>query len=128
MPSTQVATEETEMAATLYLESVLDCALAVQDYGINHPDKNGAHSIGQREAAHRQAQCHSPLNGRQPIFALLGYEDIRTLEGRLLTLVDASFSDQTQRKAFKDMLRRELWFNWVRFLDTDDPSGGIPNR
>lgn len=81
-----------------------------------------------RERAHLMGEAYSPLNGRQPIFALLGHDDITTLEGRLLTLVDASFSDPQQRKAFKDMLRREIWFNWVKYLDTDEPSGGMPHR
>lgn len=82
---------------------------------------------GGREGAHRNGEMYSSLNGRQPIFALLGYHDIQTLEGRLLTIVDASFSDPIQRKAFKDLIRKEIWFNWVRYLDTDEPSGGMPD-
>ena len=83
---------------------------------------------GAREAAHQKGECNSALNGRQPIFALLGYDDVQTLQGRLLTIVDASFSDAVQRKAFKDLVRKEIWFNWVKYLDTDEPSGGMPDR
>lgn len=65
----------------------------------------------------QQYPVHSPLNGGQPLFARLGYDDLRTLEGRLLTLADASFPDPQQRKAFKDILRRTIWFDWANYLD-----------
>ena len=64
-----------------------------------------------------EGRVHSPLNGDQPIFALLGWEDVRTLEGKLLTLVDASFPDATQRKAVKDLVRQTVWWHWVPHLD-----------
>lgn len=80
-----------------------------------------------RERAHQQGEVYSPLNGRQPIFALLGYDDIRSLEGKLLTIVDASFSDQQQRKAVKDLVRNALWWDWVKYLDTDDHHVGKPD-
>ena len=89
-------------------------------------DSTRARCISERESAHWKGECYGPLNGRQPIFALVGYHDIRTLEGRLLTIVDAAFSDREQRKAFKDLVRAAIWVNWVRHLDTDDPSGGVP--
>jgi len=31
------------------------------------------------------------------------------LQGQLLTLVDATFSDKEQRKAFKDVLSKTFW-------------------
>lgn len=70
----------------------------------------------------------SPLNGDQPLFALLGYEDICTLEGKLLTINDATQSDPTQRKAVKDLIRQTLWWHWVPSLhrDPSQPSGGMP--
>lgn len=79
-----------------------------------------------REHAHLNGELHSPLNGRQPIFALLGYEDIRSLEGRLLTIMDASFTDREQRKAAKDLVRNAIWFDWAPNLDMDG-SGGKPD-
>jgi hypothetical protein len=87
---------------------------------------NSARSISFRERAHREGQCHSALNGKQPIFALLGYEDIRSLEGRLLTIMDASFTDREQRKAAKDLVRNAIWFDWVANLDMDG-NGGKPD-
>lgn len=80
-----------------------------------------------REQAHRRGRAHSQLNGEQPIFALLGYEDIQSLEGRLLTIMDASFTDREQRKAVKDLVRNAVWFDWVPNLDTDDSTRGKPN-
>lgn len=71
-------------------------------------------------------EMFSPLNGKQPIFALLGYEDIRSLEGRLLTIMDASFTDREQRKAAKDLVRNAIWFDWVANLDMDG-NGGKPD-
>jgi hypothetical protein len=72
----------------------------------------------------------SPLNGRQPLYAKVGYCDLQTLEGRLLTLADASFSDVQQRKAFKDILQSTFWYGWVEYLDRPGDSGpvGIPNK
>lgn len=75
----------------------------------------------------QDAPVFSPLNGSQPLFALLGYNDIQSLEGRLLTLADATFTDPQQRKAFKDILRRTIWFDWVNHLDqTEAQSAGMP--
>jgi len=119
----------TQITAQSYLsvESVHLFTQAVREYvRINPEPQNQGHSRSSREKAHEIGDCCSPLNGQQPIFALLGYEDIQTLEGRLLTLVDASFSDREQRKAFKDMIRREIWYNWVKHLDTDDVHIGMP--
>lgn len=86
-----------------------------------------ARSICIREQAHREGELFSPLNGQQPIYALLGYHDLQTLEGRLLTIIDASFSDQQQRKAVKDLVRNALWWDWVKYLDTDDQHIGKPD-
>ena len=38
--------------------------------------------------------------------------EVSSLEGKLLTLIDASIADSTQRKAVKDLLRQQLW-EWV---------------
>ena len=90
-------------------------------------DREYAACSGPREAAHQSGECYSQLNTRQPIFALLGYEDIRNLEGKLLTVVDASFQDREQRRAVKSLVRRAIWFEWVKYLDTDDVHVGMPN-
>lgn len=122
--SSQV-TQETH--PKIYVETVYDCARAISQYTKEHPDDpNSAGPVNFRQSAHEQGQCQSPLNGKQPIFALLGYEDIRSLEGRLLTIVDASFTDREQRKAAKDLVRNAIWFDWVANLDMDG-NGGKPD-
>lgn len=77
-----------------------------------------------------EGSVHSALNGIQPVFAILGYEDLRTLEGKLLTLADASFFDSQQRKAFKDLIRQTIWWQWVPSLDhgPNPTSHGMPAR
>lgn len=35
--------------------------------------------------------------------------DINNLVGRMLTVVDASISDQEQRKALKDIVKQNVW-------------------
>ncbi len=75
-----------------------------------------------------EGQVQSSLNGAQPVFVILGYNDVQTLEGKLLTLLDASFADKEQRKAVKDLLRQSIWWQWVPSLDhgPNKPSGGMP--
>lgn len=51
------------------------------------------------------------------IFAEIAYNDIRNLEGRMLTIVDASFQDAQQRKAVKDIVRETIWWRWAENLD-----------
>jgi hypothetical protein len=46
-------------------------------------------------------------------YGLLSYESLQNLEGKMLTIVDASFQDKDQRKAVKDIVRRTIWFDWV---------------
>jgi hypothetical protein len=38
-----------------------------------------------------------------------GTSHISYLEGKLLTILDASIQDREQRKALKDLVRQELW-------------------
>lgn len=46
----------------------------------------------------------------------INWEDLYNLKGRVLTLCDASFSDQQQRKAFKDVLWQTLQ-HWMRDIE-----------
>jgi predicted kinase len=46
-------------------------------------------------------------------FGLVSYEALQNLEGKILTLIDATFVDKEQRKAVKDILRKTFWFDWV---------------
>lgn len=108
------------------LESIENIADFLEQNAPSDPP-NTARSMLQRERAHRAGKLTSELNGEQPIFALLGYDDIRNLEGKLLTIVDASFQDREQRRAFKSLVRRTIWFEWAKYLDTDDVHVGMPN-
>lgn len=43
-------------------------------------------------------------------------DSIRTLEGKALTLIDASVADVIQRQAVKDILRQQIWM-WAADSD-----------
>lgn len=51
----------------------------------------------------------------QNYYALLQYEEIRRLEGQMLTIVDASFTDKEQREAVKSIVRNNIW-SWSSSL------------
>lgn len=57
-------------------------------------------------------------------FAWLQHEDISQLEGRILTIIDASIAEPRQNKATKDLIRQAIWFNWANQLDRVED--GIP--
>jgi hypothetical protein len=62
-------------------------------------------------------------------FAVLEYNEIQNLEGKILTMLDACISEPRQNKAIKDMFRRILWIDWANNLSNlmlDLPSG-IPD-
>lgn len=46
-------------------------------------------------------------------YGLVSYNSLQKLEGKILTLIDATFVDKEQRKAMKDVFRRTFWFDWV---------------
>jgi len=48
-------------------------------------------------------------------YALLQYEEIRRIEGQMLTIIDASFTDKEQREAVKSLVRSNIW-DWARNL------------
>lgn len=75
-----------------------------------------------------EIKVDSPLSGEGPLFALVSWDDIRNLEGKLLTIVDASSTDGTHRKAVKDLVRQAIWWHWATNLDTDPsvPDNGMP--
>jgi hypothetical protein len=54
------------------------------------------------------------------VYANLYYGDIVTLESHLLRLANLAFSENKQRKAFIETLRRVIWFDWVENLDRID--------
>lgn len=106
---------------------------SLQDLGIVIRSWSDARDAGHpptirsnREEAHLRGECYGRGNGAQPIFAMIGIEDIKTLEGRLLRIVEAAFGDPIQRKAVKDLIRAQLWFDWIPNLDTDSSSCGMP--
>ncbi len=53
---------------------------------------------------------------KKPHFADLNYSEIQSLEYQLLLLADLAFSDSKQRKAFRQLIRRTIWFNWAAQL------------
>jgi len=57
-------------------------------------------------------------------YPLLHESNFRNLEGKMLTICDATFSDKEQREAFKRIIKNELR-NW--FSDEIDNVIGISN-
>ena len=62
-------------------------------------------------------------------FANLYHSEIQSLEYQLLLLADLAFADSKQRKAFRQLVRRTIWFNWAGNLAgrTNDMPVGMPN-
>lgn len=118
---------EAMQAQYIDLCSIQGVSDAMALFRVEHPhDPQSSSAVDYRRTAHEEGKVHSALNGRLPLFALLSYEDIRSLEGRLLTIMDASFTDREQRKAAKDLVRNAIWFDWVANLDMDG-NGGKPD-
>jgi len=46
-------------------------------------------------------------------YGLIHYNSLQNLEGKMLTLIDATFTDKDQRKATKDVFKRTFWSDWV---------------
>ena len=55
------------------------------------------------------------------LFAVIHRNDIGILEGKILTIVDASVADKQQNKALKDIIRRAIWFDWAENLIKTSP-------
>jgi hypothetical protein len=65
----------------------------------------------------------------QTYYGLVSYEDLKNLDGKLLTLIDAVIADKEQRKSVKDILRRIFWFDWVDnhiYKGKDNMACGMP--
>jgi len=60
-------------------------------------------------------ECSNPdgTNWGSTYYGLVCYESLQNLEGKVLTLIDATFVDKEQRKAVKDIFRKTFWFDWV---------------
>jgi hypothetical protein len=62
-------------------------------------------------------------------YGMVTYENMQNLEGKILTIIDASFQDTEQRKAVKDVFRRTFWFDWMEhyvYRGKCDYSVGMP--
>jgi predicted kinase len=102
------------------------------------PNKNGNVNSPEKECSvksqenKRQGQIEMVTKGVD-YFALLKYQEIRHLEGKILTLVDATYSDKTQREAVKCLFRQMVWFDWAKNLESknwncDSVPAGIPRE
>ena len=47
--------------------------------------------------------------------SLINSTRMRNLEGRLLTIIDATFQDEFQRKAQKSIVSKEIWEWWYQY-------------
>jgi hypothetical protein len=69
-----------------------------------------------QEWLHKDGLCSNPIQGTQKIFAFIGYKDISYLEGKILTIIDATLADKDQRSAAKDIIRQTIR-GWANDLD-----------
>lgn len=68
----------------------------------------------------RMTRVDSPVDSRD--FVAIDWRDVKHLTGKLLTLCDATFTDPTQRKAFKDRVKEDLR-TWMERLVDDAEFG-----
>ena len=47
--------------------------------------------------------------------SLISSKELRNIEGRLLTIIDATFQDKFQREAQKSIVRKEIWEWWYQY-------------
>jgi len=66
---------------------------------------------------HHEAASDSPIYLQySQLFDSLNYDVNQNLLGKVLTIVDSSISDQTQRKAMKDLIRESFSTVWVNSI------------
>lgn len=54
----------------------------------------------------------TPLTKLNNAFQSASYDSTRMLEGKILTIIDASFTDREQREAMKSLIRNALYDNY----------------
>jgi hypothetical protein len=79
-----------------------------------------------------KTECSNPdgTGWGTTFYGMITYENLQNLEGKMLTIADAAFSDKEQRKAIKDIIRRTFWFDWVEncvYKGKDTMPVGMPN-
>lgn len=64
-------------------------------------------------ACYSEFTAHEEGYIQNGVWPIIKAEDFKHLEGKLLTIVDATFSDPKQREAFKAVVKSELreWYN-----------------
>lgn len=72
-------------------------------------------------------EANVPMMDRT-FYAGVTYEDMKNLQGKILTVIDAAIGDKQQNKAVKDIMNRTLWFDWADglFRGMLDVPAGIP--
>lgn len=67
-------------------------------------------------------------NMSMTFYACATYNDLQRIEGKVLTLLDATLANETQKKAVKDIFRRMFWFDWAEnlFRGTDPMPSSMP--
>lgn len=59
-------------------------------------------------------------------YALLQYDEIRRIEGQMLTIIDAAFTDREQREAVKSIVRSNIW-DWAKNLSVQNWNNELPS-
>lgn len=65
------------------------------------------------------------LNGSYPI---VHTDQLSHLEGKLLTLCDATFTNKDQREAFKSVIREILWGQYSSIISTVEGNYSFSNK
>lgn len=90
------------------------------------------HPLEARQCTYRKLEIETPDDGTQRVLAvavennspgegpkynssspIVEHYDIDNLVGKLLTYVDATYSDPMQRSAHKDLIRQSVW-DWYK--------------
>lgn len=79
---------------------------------------------------HLTATSEAPLPGSDVDATVIRYNDIEQIVGRLLTYVDATYSDTEQRKAHKDIVKQLVydWSNDLRTRATQEIESGLRKK
>jgi len=63
----------------------------------------------QDEGDEGQSDGFSPLEGTNGVYPAMYASNLQNLEGKLLTLCDATFTNKEQRESFKSIVKDNLW-------------------
>jgi len=84
----------------------------VEDIKLELPDKFRVTGIVRTDFT---PESDGSVRASDDIEIVIGTDQINYIVGKLLTLVEATFTDQEQRKATKDLVMQTMW-NWYEAM------------